>query len=169
MIHKLADVQTINIGENTNIWQFCVVLKDARIGNNCNINAQVLIENDVIIGNNVTVKSGVQIWDGINLEDNVFIGPNVTFTNDFLPRSKQYPKDFLKTTIKKFASIGANSTIVGGITINEYAMIGAGSVVTKNVGIQELWHGNPALHRGYVCKCGQKCDDKLICNECKGK
>ena len=169
MIHKLADVQSENIGENTNIWQFCVVLKDARIGNNCNINAQVLIENDVIIGNNVTVKSGVQIWDGINLEDNVFIGPNVTFTNDFLPRSKQYPKDFLKTTIKKFASIGANSTIVGGITINEYAMIGAGSVVTKNVGIQELWYGNPALHRGYVCKCGQKCDDKLICNECKGK
>ncbi len=169
MVHKLADVQTINIGENTNIWQFCVVLKDAKIGNNCNINAQVLIENDVIIGNNVTVKSGVQIWDGITLEDNVFIGPNVTFTNDFLPRSKQYPKDFLKTTIKEFASIGANSTIVGGITINEYAMIGAGSVVTKNVGIQELWYGNPATHKGYVCKCGQKCDNKLICNECKGK
>jgi len=169
MIHKLADVQTQTIGENTNIWQFCVVLKNAKIGNNCNINAQVLIENDVIIGNNVTVKSGVQIWDGIILEDNVFIGPNVTFTNDFLPRSKQYPKEFLKTTIKKFASIGANSTIVGGITVNEYAMIGAGSVVTKNIGTQELWFGNPAKHKGYVCKCGQKCDSKLICDECKGK
>lgn len=169
MVHKLADVQTINIGENTNIWQFCVVLKDAKIGNNCNINAQVLIENDVVIGNNVTVKSGVQIWDGITLEDNVFIGPNVTFTNDFLPRSKQYPKAFLKTIIKKSASIGANSTVVGGITIEEFAMIGAGSVVTKNVGMQELWYGNPAIHKGYVCKCGQKCDDKLICNECKGK
>jgi UDP-2-acetamido-3-amino-2,3-dideoxy-glucuronate N-acetyltransferase len=169
MIHELADVQTINIGENTNIWQFCVVLKNAKIGNNCNINAQVLIENDVLIGNNVTIKSGVQIWDGITIEDNVFIGPNVTFTNDFLPRSKQYPKDFLKTTIKQFASIGANSTIIGGITIKEFAMIGAGSVVTKNVGTQELWYGNPAIHKGYVCKCGQKCDDKLICNECKGK
>ena len=169
MTHKLADVQTINICENSNIWQFCVVLKDAKIGNNCNINAQVLIENDVIIGNNVTVKSGVQIWDGITLEDNVFIGPNVTFTNDFLPRSKQYPKDFLKTTIKKFASIGANCTIIGGETIEEFAMIGAGSVVTKNVGTQELWYGNPAIHKGYVCKCGQKCDNKLICNECKGK
>jgi UDP-2-acetamido-3-amino-2,3-dideoxy-glucuronate N-acetyltransferase len=169
MVHKLADVQTIDIGENTNIWQFCVVLKDAKIGNNCNINAQVLIENDVVIGNNVTVKSGVQIWDGITLEDNVFIGPNVTFTNDFLPRSKQYPKAFLKTIIKKSASIGANSTVVGGITIEEFAMIGAGSVVTKNVGMQELWYGNPAIHKGYVCKCGQKCDDKLICNECKGK
>lgn len=169
MIHKLADVQTQNIGENTNIWQFCVVLKNAKIGSNCNINAQVLIENDVIVGNNVTVKSGVQIWDGITLEDNVFVGPNVTFTNDFLPRSKQYPKEFLKTTIEKSASIGANSTIVGGIIIGEYAMIGAGSVVTKNVKAQELWYGNPAIHKGYVCKCGQKCDDKLICNECRGK
>lgn len=169
MIHKLADVQSSHIGTNTNIWQFCVVLKNAKIGNNCNVNAGVLVENDVIIGDNVTIKSGVQVWDGITLEDNVFIGPNVTFTNDFLPRSKQYPKEFLKTTIKKFASIGANSTIVGGIIINEYAMIGAGSVVTKDVGTQELWYGNPARHKGYICKCGQKCDNKLICDECKGK
>jgi UDP-2-acetamido-3-amino-2,3-dideoxy-glucuronate N-acetyltransferase len=169
MIHKLADVQTQNIGENTNIWQFCVILKNAKIGNNCNINAQVLIENDVVLGDNVTVKSGVQIWDGIVLEDNVFVGPNVTFTNDFLPRSKQYPKKFLQTTIKQSASLGANSTIVGGVTICEYSMIGAGSVVTKDIGIQELWYGNPAKHKGYVCKCGQKCDNKLICNECKGK
>jgi len=108
----------------------------------------------------------VQVWDGITLEDNVFIGPNVTFTNDFLPRSKQYPKDFLKTIIKKSASIGANSTIVGGITINEYAMIGAGSVVTKDVGTQELWYGNPSKHKGYICKCGQKCDESLTCKEC---
>lgn len=169
MIHKLADVQSENIGENTNIWQFCVVLKNAKIGNNCNINAGVLVENDVVIGNNVTIKSGVQIWDGVTLEDSVFIGPNVTFTNDFLPRSKQYPKDFLKTTIKEFASVGANSTIIGGVIIGEYAMIGAGSVITKDVKTQELWFGNPATHRGYVCKCGQKCDDKLICDECKGK
>lgn len=168
MIHKLSDVQSSDIGKDTIIWQFCVVLEKAKIGNCCNINAGVLIENDVIIGDNVTIKSGVQIWDGISLEDNVFIGPNVTFTNDFLPRSKQYPKEFLKTTIKKSASIGANSTIVGGITINEYAMIGAGSVITKNVGTQELWYGNPAKHRGFVCKCGQKCDSQLICDECKG-
>ena len=169
MIHKLSDVQCENIGENTNIWQFCIILKNAKIGNNCNINAQVFVENDVIIGDNVTIKSGVQIWDGIILEDNVFIGPNVTFTNDLMPRSKQYPKEFLKTTIKKSASIGANSTIVGGITIGEYAMIGAGSVVTKDVGTQELWYGNPARLKGYICKCGQKSDNKLICNECKGK
>ena len=144
MIHKLSDVQCENIGENTNIWQFCIILKNAKIGNNCNINAQVLVENDVIIGDNVTIKSGVQIWDGVTLEDNVFIGPNVTFTNDLMPRSKQYPKEFLKTTIKKSASIGANSTIVGGVTIGEFAMIGAGSVVTKNVPANALVGGVPS-------------------------
>jgi len=168
MIHKLSDVQSSTIGINTDIWQFCVILKDAIIGNNCNINANVFIENDVEIGNNVTIKSGVQIWDGIKIEDNVFIGPNVTFTNDFRPRSKQYPTQFLQTLIKKGASLGANSTIVGGITIEEYAMVGAGSVVTKDVRRQELWYGNPAKFKGYVCKCGNKCDKNLICNSCKG-
>ena len=169
MIHALADVQSENIGEATYIWQFCVVLKNAIIGRNCNINAQVFIENDVVIGDNVTIKSGVQIWDGITLEDNVFIGPNVTFTNDFRPRSKQYPNEFLKTIVKEAASIGANSTIISGISIGKYAMIGAGSVVTKDIGSQELWYGNPAKHRGYVCKCGQKCNESLICDDCRGK
>ena len=167
MIHPLADVHSQYIGKDTSIWQYCVILKDAVIGKNCNINAHVFIENDVAIGNNVTIKSGVQIWDGITIENDVFIGPNVTFTNDFLPRSKQYPEKFLKTYIKKGASLGANSTIIGGITIDEYSMIGAGSVVTKNIGKQELWYGNPARHQGYVCKCGKKCDITLICNKCK--
>lgn len=167
MIHKLSDVQTTNIGEGSLIWQFCVVLKGAIIGKNCNINAHVFIENDVQIGDNVTIKSGVQIWDGIRIEDNVFIGPNVTFSNDFLPRSKQRPDAFLQTTIKKGSSIGANSTIIGGITVGEYAMIGAGSVVTKNIGTQELWYGNPAKFRGFVCQCGQKCDTSLRCENCK--
>ncbi len=167
MIHNLADVKSINIGEKTHIWQFCVVMKDAIIGSNCNINAQVLIENDVVIGNNVTVKSGVQIWDGISIKDNVFIGPNVTFTNDITPRSKQYPQTFLKTNIEKGASIGANSTIIGGINIGTYSMVGAGSVVTKNIGNNELWYGNPAKFQGYVCTCGNKCGTSLICNKCK--
>ena len=144
MIHKLSDVQSKIIGENTNIWQFSVVLPEARIGNNCNICANVFIENDVVIGNNVTVKSGVQLWDGVTVEDNVFIGPNVTFTNDLFPRSKVYPKEFAKTVIKKGASVGANATIVAGNTIGEKAMIGAGSVVTKDVPAGEVWVGNPA-------------------------
>ena len=169
MIHSLTDIQSKNIGKDTNIWQFCIILKNAKIGNNCNINTNVFIENDVLIGNNVTIKSGVQIWDGITLEDNVFIGPNVTFTNDFTPRSKHYPNKFLKTLIKKGSSIGANSTIIGGINIGEYAMVGAGSVITKSVDNQELWYGNPAKFHGYVCKCGKKCDSDLVCHDCKGK
>ena len=167
MIHNLADVKCDNIGDGTRIWQFCVVMKDAKIGRNCNINAQVLIENNVIIGNNVTVKSGVQIWDGLRVKDNVFIGPNVTFTNDFTPRSKKYPKKFLETNIEKGASIGANATIIGGIKIGAYSMIGAGSVVTKDIESNELWYGNPARLQGYVCNCGNKCDSSLICKKCK--
>ena len=143
-IHPLANVKSQNIGKGTFVWQFCVILQDAKIGDNCNINCQVFIENDVVIGNNVTIKPGVQIWDGITLEDNVFIGPNVTFTNDLKPRSKQYPEIFLRTIVKTGASIGANATILPGIMIGENAMIGAGSVVLKNVPANTLWVGNPA-------------------------
>lgn len=132
-IHKLSDVQSKNIGKDTKVWQYCVILENAVIGENCNICAHVLIENDVFIGNNVTIKSGVQLWDGLVVEDNVFIGPNVTFTNDLYPRSKKYPERFLKTVIKKGASIGANATIIPGVVIGENAMIAAGSIVTKNV------------------------------------
>lgn len=144
MIHEFADCKSKNIGRNTNIWQFCVIFPDAKIGDNCNICANVLIENDVVIGDNVTVKSGVQLWDGITVEDNVCIGPNVTFTNDKYPRSKNPDWKLSKITVKKGASIGANSTILAGVTIGENAMIGAGSVVTKNVPAGELWLGNPA-------------------------
>ena len=143
MIHPLSDCQT-KVPESTNIWQFCIVLPKAQIGENCNICAHVLIENDVHVGNNVTIKSGVQLWDGVTIEDNVFVGPNVTFTNDLYPRSKQHPKEYAKTILKKGCSIGANSTIVCGVTIGENAMIGAGSVVTKDVPEGELWLGNPA-------------------------
>jgi UDP-2-acetamido-3-amino-2,3-dideoxy-glucuronate N-acetyltransferase len=150
--HALSDVQSKNIGDDTKIWQYTIVLDGAKIGSNCNINAQCFIENDVIIGNNVTVKCGVQLWDGIRVEDNVFIGPNVSFTNDKYPRSKVYPDKFEKTTIRKNASIGANATILSGITIGENAMIGAGSVVTKDVPDGELWYGNPAKSHGKVKK-----------------
>lgn len=165
MIHKLADVQSLNIGEGTTIWQYCVILKNAVIGKNCNINCHVFIENDVDIGDEVTIKSGVQIWDGLRIESKVFIGPNVTFTNDLVPRSKQYPKSFEKTIIEKGASIGANATILAGIIIGKYSMIGAGSVVTKNVPPFALWYGNPAKHKGYVTKDGKILDMKLIDNK----
>lgn len=133
MIHSLADVQSKNIGENTNIWQFCVVLKGAKIGSNCNICSHCFIENDVVLGDNVTVKNGVSIYDGITIEDNVFIGPNVAFCNDKYPKSKNANFKLEKILIKKGASIGANATILPGITIGENALIGAGAIVTKDV------------------------------------
>ena len=154
MIHESSDVKWKSIGVDTNIWQYCVVMKDAIIGTNCNICAHVLIENNVIIGNNVTIKSGVQLWDGISIEDFVFIGPNVTFANDLVPRSKSKSWSLERTVIKKGASIGANSTILPGLVIGEYAMIGAGSVVTKEVPSYTLWYGNPAIQKGYVTKKG---------------
>ncbi len=153
-IHTTAEVQTQNIGEDTCVWQYTIILKEAVIGNNCNINCNVFIENDVIIGNNVTVKSGVQLWDGLRVADDVFIGPNVTFTNDMVPRSKSYPRAFLQTIICKGASIGANATIIAGNEIGAYAFIGAGSLITKNIPDNTVWYGNPAQHKGYITNKG---------------
>lgn len=133
MIHSLADVQSNSIGKDTNIWQFCVVLKGAQIGKNCNICSHCFIENDVKVGNNVTVKCGVQLWDGITIEDDVFIGPNVTFCNDKYPKSKNKNFKLEPIIIKKGASIGANATILPGVTIGENALIGAGALITKDV------------------------------------
>lgn len=143
-IHPLADVQSAQIGAGTRVWQFVVVLPGARIGEDCNLNAQCFVENDVILGDRVTVKSGVQLWDGVQLEDDVFVGPNATFTNDKFPRSKVYPDAFLKTLVKRGASIGANATVLCGVTIGEGAMVGAGSVVTHDIPAGEVWVGNPA-------------------------
>lgn len=143
-IHPLSDVQSKIIGEGTKIWQFVVVLGGAQIGKNCNVCANALIENDVVIGDNVTIKSGVYVWDGVTIEDNAFIGPCAVFTNDKFPRSKVYPEEFPKTLVKKGASIGANSTILPGVTLGENCMVGAGSVVTKDVPDYAIVMGNPA-------------------------
>lgn len=133
MIHPLADVQSGQIGENTNIWQFCVVLPGAKIGANCNICAQCFIENNVIVGDNVTIKCGVQIWDGMRVGDNVFIGPNATFCNDRHPVSRA--KDWLRepVIIASGACVGANATILPGVAIGAGAVIGAGALITRNV------------------------------------
>jgi UDP-2-acetamido-3-amino-2,3-dideoxy-glucuronate N-acetyltransferase len=156
MIHHLADVQSENIGANTNIWQFSVILPNAIIGDNCNINCHTFIENDVVIGNNVTVKSGVYLWNGLTVEDNVFIGPSVSFINDKYPRSKQYPNTYQRTYLKKNCTIGANATILGEITIGSYSLIGAGSVITKNVPDYAIITGNPGKIVGFVSEKGNK-------------
>lgn len=133
MIHPLSDVQSKNIGENTNIWQYCVVLSGAKIGSGCNICSHCFIENDVVVGDNVTLKNGVYLYDGITVEDGVFIGPNATFCNDKYPKSKNKDFKLEKILIKKGASIGANATILPGVTVGEDALIAAGAVVTKDV------------------------------------
>jgi len=148
--HSHAIVESTKIGKATRIWAFTHVLPGAVIGEDCNLCDHVFIENDVIVGDRVTVKCGVQLWDGIRLEDDVFIGPNVTFTNDPFPRSKQYLDKFTRTVVQKRASIGANATILPGVTIGQNAMVGAGSVVTKDVPPNSIVVGNPARIVNYV-------------------
>jgi len=143
-IHKLSDVQTQDIGSGTRIWQYAVVLQGARIGENCNVCAHTFVEGGVVVGNNVTIKCGVYLWEGVSVEDDVFIGPNATFTNDREPRSKQYPEAYAKTLLKQGCSIGANATLLPGVTIGRYAMVGAGAVVTKDVPDYAVVVGNPA-------------------------
>jgi len=150
MIHPRALVESDRIGKRTRIWAFAHVLPGATIGEDVNICDNVFIENDVQIGDRVTVKCGVQLWDGLRVEDDVFIGPNATFTNDLRPRSKQYPDEFLKTVLKRGASIGANATILPGITVGSDSMVGAGAVVTRDVPANAVVVGNPARIMGYV-------------------
>lgn len=149
-IHTHALCESLDIGKGTRIWAFAHVLPKAKIGRDCNICDHVFIENDVLIGDRVTVKCGVQLWDGIRLEDDVFVGPNVTFTNDIYPRSKQYPATFETTTVRNGASIGANATLLPGISIGAHSMVGAGSVVTRSVPANAVVVGNPAKIVGYT-------------------
>ena len=146
-VHPMADVQTENIGQNTRIWQFVVVLPGARIGSDVNICSHCFVENDVIIGDQVTIKNGVQLWDGLRIADEVFVGPNVTFTNDRYPRSRNGDAKLLRTVVEKGASIGAGAVICPGITIGSGSMVGAGAVVTRDVAAGTLVVGNPASVR----------------------
>jgi acetyltransferase-like isoleucine patch superfamily enzyme/dTDP-4-dehydrorhamnose 3,5-epimerase-like enzyme len=149
-VHSHALCESEKIGKDTRVWAFAHILPDATLGSECNVCDNVFIENDVIIGDRVTLKCGVQVWDGITIEDDVFIGPNATFTNDLFPRSKVYPQTFARTIIRKGASLGANCTILPGLTIGTNAMIGAGAVVTRSIPPNAIVVGNPAKIIGYV-------------------
>jgi UDP-2-acetamido-3-amino-2,3-dideoxy-glucuronate N-acetyltransferase len=142
-VHDRALVESDAIGAGTRIWAFAHVLAGAVIGANCNVCDHTYIEGGVVIGDRVTVKSGVFLWDGLRIEDDVFIGPQATFTNDRLPRSRQ-PFTLGRTTIRAGASIGAGAVILPGLTIGERAMVGAGAVVTKDVAPDTVVVGNPA-------------------------
>lgn len=149
-VHEKALCETKNIGRGTRVWAFAHILPQAQIGEECNICDGVFIENDVVVGDRVTIKCGVQLWDGIKVENDVFIGPNTTFTNDMYPRSKHYPEKFARIILHKGASIGANATLLPGISIGENAMVGAGAVVTRSVPPNAKVVGNPARIIGYV-------------------
>lgn len=148
-VHERGICESPNVGEGTRIWAFAHILPGAVIGMNCNICDHVFIENDVVVGNDVTVKGGVQLWDGVRLGNRVFVGPNATFTNDRFPRSKQYPESFRGPIVEDGASIGANATLLPGVTVGRNAMVGAGSVVTKDVPPNAVVVGNPAIIVGY--------------------
>ena len=143
-LDPLSEVHSSDIGIDSRIWQWSIIFPGAKIGRDCNVCAHTLVEDDVIIGNEVTIKSGVYLWNGMRVEDRVFIGPNATFTNDKYPQSKQPPETFEQTFLCEGCSIGANATILCGVTIGAHAIVGAGSVVTKDVPANVKVVGNPA-------------------------
>jgi UDP-2-acetamido-3-amino-2,3-dideoxy-glucuronate N-acetyltransferase len=149
-VHDRALCESSEIGPGTRIWAFAHVLDGARIGADCNICDGVFVERNVVVGNRVTVKCGVQLWNGVNLEDDVFVGPNVTFTNDPMPRSRRWLNEHPRTVVRAGASLGANATILPGLEIGRGAMVGAGAVVTRSVPPHVVVTGNPARIQGYV-------------------
>ena len=170
-VHKTAVVdEGAKIGEGTSIWHFSHLMKGCIVGNNCNIGQNVFIADDVVLGNNVKVQNNVSLYSGVVCEDDVFLGPSCVFTNVINPRSPIARKnEFKKTLIKKGATIGANATVICGVTINEFAFVGAGSVVTKNVNAFELVVGNPAKQTGWMSEHGNKLlfdeNGLAVCNE----
>ncbi len=176
-IHPTAEVsQKAKIGSGTKIWHQAQVRENTKIGRNCNIGKAVYIDTNVKIGNNVKIQNFVSVYDGVTVEDDVFIGPSATFTNDLYPRSRIWSRERrVKTHVKKGASIGANATILCGLTIGEHSMVGAGSVVTSDVPNHALVLGNPARLKGFVCICGwkveeYKVDEKIVefkCPKCR--
>ena len=151
--HPTARVESKRIGTGTRIWAFAHVLSGAIIGRDCNIGDHCYIESDVRIGDAVTIKNGVSVWDGVTIDRGVFLGPSVALTNDRHPRSRA-PWELSRTHIEEGATIGANATVLCGLTVGAFALVGAGAVVTRDVPGHGLVYGNPARLRGYVCRCG---------------
>lgn len=157
-VHETAKVDYgAHIGKGTKIWHFSHVMSTAKIGDNCTLGQNVFVGNEVVIGDGSKIQNNVSIYEGVQLESDVFIGPSVVFTNVINPRAFVERKDeFKKTIVKKGASIGANATILCGVTIGAYAMVGAGSVVTKDVDDFTIVKGNPARSDGKVDKAGNR-------------
>jgi len=152
-VHPLALVETDHIGRGTKIWAFAHVQSGVEIGSGCNIGDHCFLERGVRVGNDVVIKNGVSVWEGVTLEDRVFLGPNAVLTNDLRPRAKVFHDQVVTTVLREGASVGANATIVCGVTVGRYAMIAAGAVVTRSVPDFALVVGVPGRIRGYVCAC----------------
>ena len=156
------------IGAGTKIWHFCHVMPGAKIGDRCNIGQNVLVSSGVTLGNNVKIQNNVSLYTGVIVEDDVFLGPSMVFTNVINPRSHVNRKDEYKTTlVRKGVSIGANATIVCGISLGKYCFVGAGAVVTKDVPDYALVYGSPARVRGWMCQCGEQLKFEGDCAVCK--
>lgn len=157
-IHPSAIVEDgAQIGEGTSVWHFCHIMKNAVIGSGCILGQNVFIDNNAVIGNGVKIQNNVSVYNNVIIEDDVFVGPSAVFTNVLNPRSFIERKhQFRKTIVKKGATIGANATLICGITIGEYALVGAGAVVTSSIAPFSLATGNPARHAGWVSKAGHK-------------
>ncbi|MEX0797439.1 MAG: acyltransferase [Acidimicrobiia bacterium] len=170
-IHPTALVESDSVGDGTMVWAFVHIMDGAVVGARCKIGDNTYIESGAVIGDGVTIKNNSLIWHGVHIGNDVFVGPNVVFTNDMNPRAHMPsgPEDWLDTNVERGVSIGANSTIVCGTTLGENCMIGAGSVVTKDVERHELVAGNPSRRLGWVCECGKRLDDGLVCSECGRK
>jgi UDP-2-acetamido-3-amino-2,3-dideoxy-glucuronate N-acetyltransferase len=157
-VHESSYVdEPCEIGAGTRIWHFSHVMKNSKIGERCSIGQNVVIASNVTIGNNVKIQNNVSVYEGVVLEDDVFCGPSMVFTNVSTPRSgspRNTSADYLRTIVKRGASIGANATIVCGHTLGEFAFVGAGSVVTRDVPPYAIVYGNPARIAGYACECG---------------
>ncbi len=167
-VHPTALVESDNVGAGTKVWAFAHIMEGAVVGRDCKIGDHVFIEGGAVVGDRVTIKNSSLIWHGVRISDEVFVGPNVVFTNDPVPRvlHPTTMDDWVETEVGRGASIGANSTILCGIRLGAHCFVGAGSVVTKDVPAHALVYGNPAQIRGWVCVCGRQLGADTRCSQC---
>jgi UDP-2-acetamido-3-amino-2,3-dideoxy-glucuronate N-acetyltransferase len=160
------------IGSGTCIWHFCHIMPGAVVGRSCTLGQNVFIASDTVIGDNVKIQNNVSVYTGVIIEDDVFLGPSMVFTNVVNPRSHVSRRDeYRRTLVKKGATIGANATVLCGLTLGSYSFVGAGAVVTHDVPDYGLVYGNPARLEGWVCQCGQSLTfpggaDRAACSDC---
>jgi UDP-2-acetamido-3-amino-2,3-dideoxy-glucuronate N-acetyltransferase len=165
-VHPKGLCESDQVGPRTRIWAFAHVLPGAEVGADCNVGDHAFIEGGARLGDRVTVKNAVLVWDRVTVEDEVFLGPNMVFTNDLAPRVgfKKAPEELVPTLVRRGATIGANATVVCGVTIGGHAFVAAGAVVVDDVADHALVAGNPARRIGWVCACGRRLGEPLACS-----